>query len=170
MLPPVQPEECSVSVLFKSACLVACGLFAGLAAAADLEVKDPWVRGTVPAQKVTGAFMQLTSKSGVTVLGAASPAAGIVEIHEMAMDGGVMKMRALPRLDVPAGKAVELKPGGYHIMLIDLKKPLAAGDVVPITLKVEGQDKKPENVELKATVRALTAAPGMDHEHHHHGH
>lgn len=159
-----------MSVLFKSACFVACGLFAGLAAAADLEVKDPWVRGTVPAQKVTGAFMQLTSKSGVSVLGAASPAAGIVEIHEMAMDGGVMKMRALPRLDVPAGKAVELKPGGYHIMLIDLRKPLAAGDIVPITLKVEGQDKKPENVELKATVRALTAAPGMDHEHHHHGH
>jgi hypothetical protein len=82
--------------------------------------------------------------------------AGIVEIHEMAMEGNVMKMRALPAgLDLPAGKSVELKPGGYHVMLMDLKKELKAGDTVPVTLVIEGADKKRETVEIKAPVRAL---------------
>ena len=156
-------------IIHKLAGLALASLFIGNVAAADLEVKDPWVRGTVPAQKVTGAFMQLGSKGGVTIVGAASPAAGVVEIHEMAMDGGVMKMRAVQRLDVQPGKPAELKPGSYHVMLIDLKKPLAKGDVVPITLKVEGKDQKVERVEVKAEVRDLTAAAPMpmDHKHHH---
>ncbi|RTL25732.1 MAG: copper chaperone PCu(A)C [Rhodocyclaceae bacterium] len=154
-------------MIHKLAGLALAGLFIGSAVAADLDVKDPWVRGTVPAQKVTGAFMQLSSQGGVTVVGAASPAAGVVEIHEMAMDGGVMKMRAVQRLDVQPGKPVELKPGSYHVMLIDLKKPLAAGEVVPITLKVEGKDKKVESVEVKAQVRALTAAAPVEHDHKH---
>ena len=80
-----------------------------------------------------------------------------------------MKMRALPRLDVQAGKLVELKPGSYHVMLIDLKKPLVKGEIVPITLKVEGKDKKVELVEVKAEVRDLAAAtaPAMEHKHTH---
>lgn len=136
--------------------------------AADLEVKEPWVRGTVPAQKATGAFMQLSSKAGVTLVGVASPAASVVEVHEMVMDNNVMKMRALPRLEVQAGKALELRPGSYHVMLIDLKKPLVKGDIVPITLKVEGKDKKVETVEVKAEVRDLNAAaPMMEHDHKH---
>lgn len=155
-------------IIHKLAGLALAGLFIGNAAAADLDVKDPWVRGTVPAQKVTGAFMQFSSQGGVSIVGAASPAAGVVEIHEMAMDGGVMKMRAVQRLDVPPGRPVELKPGSYHVMLIDLRKPLVAGEVVPITLKVEGKDRKVEAVEVKAAVRALTAtAPAMNHEHMH---
>lgn len=144
---------------------------AGLSAAAvaaDLEVANPWVRGTVAAQKATGAFMQLTSKSGVTLVGVASPAANVVELHEMMMADNVMKMHAIPRLDVPAGRPVELRPGSYHVMLIDLKKPLAKGEIVPITLKVEGKDKKVESVEVKAEVRDLTApAPMMEHKHQH---
>ena len=76
----------------------------------------------------------------------------------MAMDGNVMKMRAVPGVDLPAGKAVELKPGGYHVMLMDLKQPLKAGDTVPVTLVVEGKDKKRESVDVKATVRQLGAA------------
>jgi hypothetical protein len=126
------------------------------------------VRGTVAAQKATGAFMQLSSKSGVTLVGVASPAASVVELHEMVMDNNVMKMRALPRLDIQPGKTVELKPGSYHVMLIDLKKPLVKGEIVPITLKVEGKDKKVEMVEVKAEVRDLTAAaPAMEHDHKH---
>lgn len=151
-----------------SACLLLSCLFALPAVAADLEVKDPWVRGTVTAQKATGAFMQLSSKGGATLVGVASPAAGVVELHEMTMEGNVMKMRALPRLDIKAGETVELKPGSYHVMLIGLKKPLAKGDVVPITLKVEGKDKKVETVDVKAEVRDLTAAaPGTEHKHSH---
>jgi periplasmic copper chaperone A len=145
----------------------------GAAHAADLEIKDAWVRGTVPAQKATGAFMQLSSKGGVTLVGAASPVAGVVEVHEMAMDGGMMRMRPAGRLAVEPGKPLELKPGSYHIMLMDLKKPLSKGEQVPLTLKVEGKDKKQESVELKAEVRDLAQAQGqmggggMDHHHHH---
>lgn len=157
-----------MSMSYKIAGLALAGLFAGGALAADLEVTAPWVRGTVAAQKATGAFMQLTSKSGVTLVGVASPAASLVELHEMVMDNNVMKMRALPRLEVQPGKTVELKPGSYHVMLIDLKKPLTKGEIVPITLKVEGKDKKVEMVEVKAEVRDLTAAaPMMEHKHSH---
>ena len=81
------------------------------------------------------------------------------------MDNGVMKMRAMSRLDLPAGKAVTLKPGSYHIMLMDLKQPLKKGDSVPLTLKVEGKDKKLSTLEVKAEVRELTAPPVMDHKH-----
>lgn len=157
-----------MSAMSKSAGLLLACLLSIPALAADLDIKDPWVRGTVPAQKATGAFMQLSSKGGVTLVGVASPAASVVELHEMVMENTVMKMRALPRLDVKPGQTVELKPGSYHVMLIDLKKPLAKGDVVPITLKVEGKDKKVETVEVKAEVRDLTAAaPMMDHKHQH---
>lgn len=131
---------------------------------AQTTVKEPWVRGTVAQQKATGMFAQITSASGGRLVSAASPVAGVVEIHEMAMDGDVMRMRAVPGLDLPAGKMVELKPGGYHVMLLDLKQPLKAGDSVPVTLVVEGKDGKRETLELKAPVKALGAA----HDKHKH--
>lgn len=137
------------------------------AALAQTTVKDAWVRGTVPQQKATGAFAQITSASGGTLVSAASPVAGVVEIHEMSMDGNVMKMRALPKgLDLPAGKAVDLKPGGYHVMLMELKQQLKDGDTVPLTFVVEGRDGKKETLELKLPVKALNAAPAaMQHKH-----
>lgn len=147
------------------ACLSLC---VGAASAADLDVKTPWVRGTVAGQKATGAFMELASPSGAAIVGASSPAAGVTEIHEMKMDNGVMKMRAIPRLDVPAGKTVSLAPGSYHVMLMDLKQPLKKGDIVPITLQVENKDKKVESVEIQAEVRELTAAPAGGGHHGHH--
>ena len=132
-------------------------LCAALPAAAQTTVSDAWVRGTVAQQKVTGAFMTLTSAQGGKLLSATSPAAGVVEVHEMAMEGNTMKMRAVPVLDLPAGKAVQLKPGGFHVMLIDLKQPLKEGDTVPITLNVEGKDGKKEVLSVNAPVRALAA-------------
>ncbi|MDD3353519.1 MAG: copper chaperone PCu(A)C [Zoogloea sp.] len=152
----------------KIAGLALASLSVSAVQAADLEVTQPWVRGTVASQRATGAFMQLNSKGGVTLVGVASPAASVVELHEMVMDKDVMKMRPVPRLDVLPGKPLELKPGSYHVMLIDLKKPLAKGEVVPITLTVEGQGKKVESVEVNALVRELTAPPMMDHKHHPH--
>jgi periplasmic copper chaperone A len=137
---------------------------AALPALAQVSVSEPWVRATVPQQKATGAFMQLKAEKGARLVDAKSPVAGVVEIHEMAMKDGNMMMRAIPGLDLPAGKAVELKPGGYHVMLMDLKQQMKEGETVPITLVVEGADKKKENVEVKATVRALTARPGA-HKH-----
>ncbi|GAB4168867.1 MAG: copper chaperone PCu(A)C [Rhodocyclaceae bacterium] len=138
-------------------------LLAASAAQAGVTVKEAWVRGTVAAQKATGAFMELTSSEDAALVSAASPVAGLVELHSMKMEGGVMKMRALPRLALPAGKAVKLDPGGYHVMLMDLRAPLKAGDSVPITLKVEGRDGKVSTVEVKAEVRELTASGPMGH-------
>ncbi len=144
----------TLSAAFAAA-LFACG------ASAQTTVKDPWVRGTVAQQKATGLFAQITSTAGGRIVGASSPVAGVVEIHEMAMEGSVMRMRAVTALELPAGKAVELKPGGYHVMLLDLKQQLKAGDTVAVTLVVEGKDGKRENVEVKAPVKALGAAEGM---------
>jgi hypothetical protein len=81
--------------------------------------------------------MQLKSAADTALVSASSPVAGVVEIHEMKMDGGVMKMSAVKSLAVPAGKGVELKPGGYHVMLMDLKQPLKEGETVPVTLNFE---------------------------------
>jgi copper(I)-binding protein len=124
----------------------------------QVSVSQAWVRGTVQGQKTTGAFMQLKSADGATLVGARSPVAGVVEIHEMKMKNNVMEMRAIPKLELPAGQAVELKSGGYHVMLMDLKQTLKKGDTVPITLKFQGKDGKPQEVEVKAEVRELGAA------------
>ena len=140
------------------------GLVLALIAApslAQVAVSDAWVRGTVPGQKATGAFMSLKSPTDAALVSASSPVAGIVEIHEMALEGGVMKMRAVPKLALPAGKAVDLKPGGYHVMLMDLKQPLKEGDTVPVTLAFTDKDGKQVTQEVKAPVKALTAPAGM---------
>ncbi len=145
----------------KATALVALNLAGVSLALAQTTVTEPWVRGTVATQKSTGAFMRITSAQGGTLVSASSPVAGVVQVHEMKMDGGVMKMGAVDALPLPAGQAVELKPGGYHVMLMDLKQPLKAGDTVPLTLTVKGKDGKTETVEVKAPVRALGAPAGM---------
>jgi periplasmic copper chaperone A len=127
-------------------------------AAAQVTIADAWVRGTVPGQKATGAFMQLTSAADTTLVSVASPAAKVAEIHEMAVDGGVMKMRALGKLALPAGKTVALKPGGYHLMLMDLTQPLKEGETIPVTLTFVDKEGRTTTQEIKAPVRALTAA------------
>ncbi|MDP2867357.1 copper chaperone PCu(A)C [Methyloversatilis sp.] len=134
-------------------------------AMAELTVKDAWVRATVPQQKATGAFMQITAPKAARLVEASSPVAGVTEIHEMTMDKDIMRMRAIPGIDLPAGKAVELKPGGYHVMLMDLKAPITEGQDVPVTLVIEGADKKRETIVIKATARALGASGAMDHKH-----
>jgi len=141
--------------------------FATAAWGADINVKAAWARGTVPAQQVSGAFMDLTSKTGAVLVGVTTPVAADAEVHEMRLEGGVMKMRAAPRLDLPAGQTVSLKPGGYHIMLMGLKQRLKAGETVPLTLKIERKDKKIDSVEVKAEIRALDASVGEAHGHMH---
>ena len=144
----------------------ALALTAAATAQAQTIVKDAWVRGTVAQQKATGLFAQITSAQGGRLVAARSAVAGVVEIHEMSMDGNVMKMRALSNgLELPAGKTVELKPGGYHVMLLDLKQPLKDGDRVPVTLVVEGKDGKQETIELKAPVKALKTPAGEHSKH-----
>lgn len=130
------------------------------AAFAQVTVRDPWVRAAVPQQKATGAFMQITSAQDARLLEARSPIAGTVEIHQMAMEKDVMKMRAVPGLALPAGKTVELKPGGYHVMLLELKGQVKEGETVPVTLVVEGKDGKRETIEVKAPVKPLATPSG----------
>lgn len=142
-------------------------LISGLAQA-EVTIADPWVRATVPAQRATGAFMTLTADQPTRLISASSAAAGVTEVHEMAMDGGVMTMRRLEKgLELPAGKPVELKPGGYHIMLMDLKGQAKEGDTVPVTLTLQGADGKKQVVEVKAVVRPLaTVQAPKGHMHH----
>jgi len=148
--------------------ITAAMLFTPFAAThAQVTVDEPWVRATVASQKATGAFMQLRSPANTRLVAAKSSVANIVEIHEMAMVGDMMKMRAIPGIDVPAGKAVELKPGGYHVMLIDLKDQIKAGDTVPITLVFEGADKKQQTVEIKAPARPLNTTSAGHNMHKH---
>jgi copper(I)-binding protein len=132
---------------------------------AQVTVKDAWVRATVPQQKATGAFMQITSAKDARIVEARSPAAGVVEMHETRMADNMMKMRAVASVALPAGKTVEFKSGGHHIMLMDLKHPIQEGQSVPLTLVVEGKDGKRENVEVKAAVRPLTAHGGGQGSH-----
>jgi periplasmic copper chaperone A len=133
-----------------------------------VKVEDAWVRGTVASQKATGAFMRLTSPADARLVSVSSTVAGVVEIHEMAMENDVMKMRQIPGLALPAGKATELKPGGYHIMLMDLKDQVKGGDTVPLTLTFEDGAKKTFTQEVNAPVKALGAVQGsmpMKHDH-----
>jgi copper(I)-binding protein len=125
---------------------------------AQVAIKDAWVRATVGPQKVTGAFMQITAAQDAKLVAVQSGAAKKVELHKMEMDKDVMRMREIESLELPAGKAVELKPGSYHIMLIDLIKPVKEGDTVAITLIIENKDKKRENIEVKATAKSLTSS------------
>jgi len=139
---------------------------ATFAVSAQVTVSEPWVRATVPQQKATGAFMKLQSAQDAKLVSAKSPLAGVVEVHEMAMDAGVMKMRAIDGLALPIGKAVELKPGSYHVMLMDLKSQVKEGDAVPLTLTFETKDGKRQTMEVKATARNMSAPAQPSHGGH----
>lgn len=145
----------------------------GMVWAQTVRIEDPWVRGTVAQQKATGAFMRLTAPENMKLVAAESPVAGVVEIHEMAMDGDVMRMRAIAALPLPAGRPVELKPGGHHVMLMDLKRPLSAGEMVPLTLVFEGANGQRVRQDVQARVMALggqhggAMAPGGHGAHKH---
>ncbi len=140
-------------------------LFAGSATSAfaqTVDVKNAWVRTSVPGQSATGAFMTLTAREDTRLVGIASPLAGVAEVHEMKLDNGVMKMRAVEGgLVLPAGKAVELKPGGYHVMLMDLKAALPKDSTVPLTLLFKDAKGVESRVELKLPV----ATGAMAHKH-----
>ncbi len=142
---------CSISqAIGVLALLTVCGV-----QAQSIEVKDAWVRGTVPAQRTTGAFMEITGNSSVRLIGVSSPVAGTVEIHNMTMQNGVMKMSQVEGIDVPAGKTIMLAPGGYHVMMMGLKQQMKPGERVPLDLLIESADKKRETVSLKVEVRDI---------------
>lgn len=116
---------------------------------------DAWVRGTVAAQKTTGAFLTLESTEDAKLVGVSTPAAKSAEIHESRQTQGRVQMNEVDEVPLPAGRRVELKPGGYHVMLVDLARPLGEGDNVPLTLTIEDKRGKRTQLEVRAPVRPL---------------
>lgn len=132
---------------------LALALQCGATYAQNVEIKDAWVRASVQGQQATGAFMKITAKENMKLVGISSPVAGVAEVHAMKMDGNVMTMRAVQGgLDLPAGKTVELSPGGYHVMLMDLKSRLSKDSTVPLTLVFKDAKGVESKVELKVPV------------------
>jgi hypothetical protein len=145
--------------------LLAAGLFS-TGALAQVSVTDPWVRATVPNQKASGAFMRVQSVRAARLVGVSTPVAGRAELHEMAMENNTMRMRQVDAIDLPAGKAVNLASGAYHVMFFDLKRQLKEGERVPVTLIVQDGAKKNSSVTVEAQVKALTyVAPQGGHQH-----
>lgn len=143
--------------------IVGSTLLAAAPAWSQVTVDQPWVRATVAAQKVTGAFMTLTAAKDSRLVGVSTPAAGVVEVHEMKMVDDLMRMRQVTALDLPAGKPVALVPGGYHLMLFQLKQPLKDGDKVPLTLEIEDASKVRSTIKVEAVVKPLNAAAAPAH-------
>ena len=145
--------------------------FAGAAHAQNVSVTDTWARATVPGQKATGAFMNLTAQKSTRLVGVKTEAASVAEIHEMKMENDVMRMKRVPFIDLPAGQTVALKPGGFHVMLMGLKEPLPADSHVQLTLLFEDANgvKSQQDLHVMTTPKAPGgAAPaGGDHAHQH---
>lgn len=156
---------------YRWGCLLAGVLLSAAVQAGDLKIEAAWSRATTPGQDTAMVDFFITSKQAATLVGFASPASKTVELHSMTHDGGMMKMRQVNSLELPAGKRVGLGESGYHLMLVGLKAPLKAGDSVPLTLSVKVASKAVVKVEAKAEVKPLTgngtALPAEEHMHHH---
>ena len=135
-------------------------LFAAQAYASDVTVSDVWSRASAPGQTNGSVGLVITSTKDARLISVASPAAESAEIHSMNMDNGVMKMRELEFLPLPANQAVKLGPGGNHLMLFGLKKPLHAGKEIPLTLTIQFADKRTERISIKSKIKALDSEYG----------
>lgn len=142
-----------------AAALVAAG--AAYAQTAPVTVQHAWARASVPGQSGSGAFMTLTAREPLTLVGAATPAAGVAEVHEMKMEGEVMRMRPVGALPLPAGQPVDLRPGGYHLMLMDLKAPLKPNTHIPLTLRFRNARGAESTLQLSVPVAMTPPMTGM---------
>lgn len=142
------------------------GIMAIPAWAGEVQVGEAWARATAPGQDSAAVSMHITSRKQGDVVAVSSPAAQSAEIHSMVHEDGMMKMRRMDKLPLAAGQEVALGDDGNHLMLIGLKKPLVAGESVPLTVTVQFADKRKEKVEIKAEVKPLVES--HEHMHHHH--
>lgn len=148
--------------------LVLSGAFWALPVWSQVKVEEPWARATVAGQKSTGVYMKLTAAQATQLVGVSSPVAGVAEVHEMKMENNVMKMSAMPAINLPAGKPVALQPGGYHVMLMDLKGPLAKDSSVSITLQFKDSKGVVSQQEVKLPVKEMTHGMGKEGAAHKH--
>lgn len=140
-------------------------LLAGPVFAAGVNVENAWIREPAPGQSVLAGFMELTAEQDASLVKASSPAFGRIELHEMKMQGDLMQMRQVQKIDLAKGKTVKLEPGGLHLMLYQPRQPLKAGDRVPLSLTVK-RGGKTEEVAVSAEVRAMQApAAAPMHQH-----
>ena len=157
-----------IYVIFLSLVMVMASVYASdEVKLGNLKLEDAYARATVPAQKVGGAFLSIENKGAADkLIGASSAVAKEVQLHTMSMEGNVMRMREVKVIEIPANGAIKLQPGGFHLMLIDLKGQLKAGDQIPVKLKFE----KAGEVEVKFHVKDMRPAhgePGHNHEKDH---
>ena len=146
-------------------------LLAAASAHAQVDVTDPWARATGKGQKATGVFMNLTAKKATRLVGVKSELTSVAQVHEMKMDKDVMKMQSIKALDLPAGQTVSLKPGSYHVMLMDLKAPVAEGSHVVVTLMFEDAAGVKTQQEVHAVAKKSPMGGADKHksgEHHNH--
>ena len=129
---------------------------------AAVTVSDAWVKPTAPGQKVAGVYLQIVSTEDAKLTGGSSSIAETVEVHEMSMRGDIMRMRRLDAIELPAGKQVELKPGGYHLMLFGIVRQIKEGEVVPIKLMIMNSAGKKELLHLEA--KAESSQLGHEHK------
>ena len=148
--------------------LLAAALLASLAShAGDIQVSGGWIRATAPGQDQGGADLTITSKQAATLVGAASPVCESVQLHTMTSEGGMMRMREVKSIELPAGKRVNLRDSGYHLMLIGLKAPLKEGEKVPLTLSIKVGKQDIVKVKAEAEVKSLTATEAAPEDHRH---
>ena len=143
---------------------IAALLCAAQAWAGDVTVSDAWTRATAPGQQGAALQFSIVSKKEAQLVAISSPVADAAEMHSMTHENGVMKMHAVESLTLPADKVVDLKAGGYHVMLLNLKKPLKAGEKMPFTVTVQFAGKRKEMVKASAEVKA----PMENHSQHEH--
>ena len=153
--------------LYRFGGLLAAMLMSASVYAVDIKVENGWVRATAPGQDGAGVDMAITSKQAATLVGVSSPVAETAELHSMTSEGGMMKMREVKEIELPAGKRVSLRESGYHLMLNGLKAPLKEGESVPLTLSIKVGKQGVVKIETKAEVRSLTATKDTSHEHDH---
>ncbi len=119
-----------------------------------IHISNAWARATAPGQDVGAVYMTLKSSTNLSVTKAETAVADTVEIHEMSMANGVMKMRMMETLSLPAGQAVKLAPGGFHFMLFDLKQPLKPGSQIELVLTLKDKQGKTSTQAVKVPVKA----------------
>ena len=134
-------------------------LFAGATLADSVRIENAWARATAPGQKIAGGFMDLTADTDMTLVGGSSPVSRALELHTMKIEDGIMKMRPVKEIALPRGQTVKLAPGGLHIMFVDIKKPLQAGEKVPLSLIFKGSDGKEQQIDVQADARMMSGMP-----------
>ena len=156
---------------FLAAAVLAVGMAASAQQAAPVAAHGAWARASVQGQQATGVFVTLVAREPLTLVGASSPVAGVTELHEMKLEGDVMRMRAIDALPLAAGKPVQLRPGGDHLMLQQLKAPLRPDSTIPVTLTFRTAAGEQRQLALQVPVSATppkdAAAPSSAAGHKH---